>query len=71
MDISLFTYHKPGIHLFLFVYVDNIILIGTHSNLLASIIKRLQEEFAVTPPKLALANLVESLAIYPFKPTGD
>ena len=25
----------------------------------------------VTPPKLALANLVESLVIYPFKPTCD
>jgi hypothetical protein len=27
--------------------------------------------FYVTPPKLALANPVESLAIYPFKPTCD
>jgi hypothetical protein len=47
MDTSLFTYHKLGIHIFLLVYVDDILLTGTHSTFLASLIQRLQTEFAL------------------------
>ena len=47
MDTSLFTYHKSGIHIFLLVYVDGIVLTGTYSTFLASLIQRLQTEFAL------------------------
>jgi hypothetical protein len=47
MDTSLFTYHKSGIHIFLLVYVDDIVLTGTHSTFLASLTQRLQTEFAL------------------------
>jgi hypothetical protein len=46
VDTSLFTYHKFNAHLFLLVYVDDIVLTGTHSSLLDSPIHRLQAEFA-------------------------
>ncbi|GLT54061.1 hypothetical protein SLA2020_272930 [Shorea laevis] len=41
VDTSLFTYRISGIHIFLLVDVDNIILTGTHSLLLASLIQQL------------------------------
>jgi hypothetical protein len=47
VDNSLFTFHKSGIHIFLLVYVDDIVLTGTHSSLLDALIRRLQDEFAL------------------------
>jgi hypothetical protein len=45
--MSLFTFHKFNAHLFLLVYVNDIVLTGTHSSLLDSLIHCLQAEFAL------------------------
>jgi hypothetical protein len=47
VDTSLFTYHKFGVHIFLLVYVDDIILTGTNSCFMISLIQRLHTTFAL------------------------
>jgi hypothetical protein len=46
VDPSLFTYHVGSIHVYLLVYVDDIILTGNHSETLTTIINKLQADFA-------------------------
>jgi hypothetical protein len=47
VDPSLFTYHSGPIHVYLLVYVDDIILTGNHSKTLTTIINKLQADFAM------------------------
>jgi hypothetical protein len=47
LDPSLFTYHIAQAHIFLLVYVDDIILIGNHPHTIQGIISRLQLDFAL------------------------
>jgi hypothetical protein len=47
LDPSLFTYHTTNVHVFLLVYVDDIILIGNHQPTIQSIEHRLQLDFAL------------------------
>ncbi|KAF5482102.1 hypothetical protein F2P56_002694 [Juglans regia] len=45
MDASLFVYHKGNIHLFILIYVDDILVTSTDPSLIQSLIKKLQTEF--------------------------
>ena len=45
VDTSLFIYSHGQVHLYMLVYVDDIILTGTHPSLIAAIIGKLQQEF--------------------------
>jgi hypothetical protein len=47
VDPSLFTYHVESIHVYLLVYVDDIILTGNDSETLTTIINKLQADFAM------------------------
>jgi hypothetical protein len=47
VDTSLFILAQGGIKLFILTYVDDIIVIGTHTHLLSGLIHRLQQEFPV------------------------
>jgi hypothetical protein len=47
VDPSLFTYHAGPIHVFLLVYVNDIILTGNHSATITVIINKLQADFAM------------------------
>jgi len=47
MDTSLFIFSTGNMKLFLLIYVDDIIVTGTHSHLLIALISRLQQEFPV------------------------
>lgn len=47
-DSSLFILHKDGYSMFLLVYVDDIILTGSHTAPLSTLITTLQQEFAIT-----------------------
>ena len=45
VDASLFVYHKGHIHLFILIYVDDILVTGTDPSLIQSPIQKLQTEF--------------------------
>ena len=45
MDTSLFIYHYGDIKIFVLIYVDDIIVTGTHLEFINSLISRLQLEF--------------------------
>jgi len=45
VDTFLFTFVTTGIKLFLLIYVDDIIVTGTHLHLIRGLISRLQQEF--------------------------
>ena len=45
VDSSLFIYHSGDIKIFMLIYVDDIIVTGTHLEFINSIISRLQLEF--------------------------
>ncbi|RVW58434.1 Retrovirus-related Pol polyprotein from transposon RE1 [Vitis vinifera] len=45
VDASLFVYHKGHIHLFILIYVDDILVTGTDPSLIQSLIQKLQTEF--------------------------
>jgi hypothetical protein len=45
LDSSLFTLHLKSTHIFMLVYVDDIIITGTDAKLIQSIIAQLQQEF--------------------------
>jgi hypothetical protein len=47
LDPSLFTYHTANVHVFLLVYVDDIILTGNHQPTIQSIVHKLQLDFAL------------------------
>jgi hypothetical protein len=47
LDPSLFTYHTAQAHIFLLVYVDDIILTGNHPHTIQGIISKLQLDFAL------------------------
>ena len=47
MDTSLFIFHCHPIHLFVLVYVDDIIVTGTHSSTISTIFNKLQQDFAM------------------------
>jgi hypothetical protein len=45
VDTSLFIYSHGQVNLYMLVYVDDIILTGTHPSLIAAVIGKLQQEF--------------------------
>ncbi|RVW62129.1 Retrovirus-related Pol polyprotein from transposon RE2 [Vitis vinifera] len=45
VDASLFVYHKGHIHLFILIYVDDILVTGIDPSLIQSLIQKLQTEF--------------------------
>jgi hypothetical protein len=47
VDPSLFVYHTKGSHIFLLVYVDDIIVIGNNAATMQSLIAKLQADFAM------------------------
>jgi len=47
LDPSLFTYHATHVHIYLLVYVDNIILIGNNKDTISWIFSKLKSEFAL------------------------
>jgi hypothetical protein len=47
VDSSLFLFHNGRIHLFMLIYVDDIIITHTHPAAVQSVILRLQQEFPV------------------------
>jgi hypothetical protein len=47
LDYSLFSYHRDRIHIFLLVYVDDIIITGNHSATINWLIGTLKLEFAM------------------------
>lgn len=46
-DTSLFTLHKDGVHLFVLVFVDDLIITGSSSSHLADLTSHLQRHFAL------------------------
>ena len=47
VDYSLFTVHSHNIHLFVLIYVDDIIITGTHGDVIFMLIQKLKGEFAM------------------------
>jgi hypothetical protein len=47
VDTSLFLFHQGAIHLFLLIYIDDILIIGTHSTIIQSLLAKLQSDFAL------------------------
>lgn len=47
VDYSLFIYHAGSIHIFLLIYVDDIIITGNHSTTIDLLIGKLQSDFAL------------------------
>jgi hypothetical protein len=47
VDCSLFTFHSHNIHLFVLIYVDDIIIMGTHVDVIFMLIQKLKGEFAI------------------------
>jgi hypothetical protein len=47
LDPSLFTYHTTKVHIFLLVYVDDIILTGNHQPTIQCVVNKLQLDFAL------------------------
>jgi hypothetical protein len=45
VDNSLFMFHKDDIHIFILIYVDDILVTGTHHSHIFSLITRLQQVF--------------------------
>jgi hypothetical protein len=64
LDPSLFTYHTAKVHIFLLVYVDDIILTRNHQPTIQCIVNKLQLNFALKD----LGSLSYSLGI---QTTGD
>jgi hypothetical protein len=46
-DVSLFIYNKNGIQLYMLIYVDDIIIIGSSSSVVSHLIAQLRDDFAV------------------------
>jgi hypothetical protein len=47
VDTSLFTYISGTLKIFLLVYVDDIVVTGTHPHIISSLISCMQKEFPV------------------------
>ncbi|XP_022848894.1 uncharacterized protein LOC111371232 [Olea europaea var. sylvestris] len=47
VDHSLFTYHQTDVHIFILVYVDDILITGSHNSFIASLIQQIKSEFAL------------------------
>jgi hypothetical protein len=47
VDSSLFLYHQGTTHLFILIYVDDILVTGTHSFIISSLLDKLQIDFAL------------------------
>ena len=45
VDASLFTFHHSSIHLYVLIYVDDILVTGTHPSHMLTMIQQLQSEF--------------------------
>uniref|UniRef100_A0A2N9EVL6 Integrase catalytic domain-containing protein n=1 Tax=Fagus sylvatica TaxID=28930 RepID=A0A2N9EVL6_FAGSY len=45
VDASLFTFHHSSIHLYVLIYVDDILVTGTHPSHMLTVIQQLQSEF--------------------------
>jgi hypothetical protein len=46
-DVSLFIYNKNGTQLYMLIYVDNIIIIGSSTSAVSHLIAQLRDDFAV------------------------
>jgi len=44
---SLFLFHQGAVHLFLLIYVDDILITGTHSSVIVTLLAKLQTDFAL------------------------
>jgi hypothetical protein len=44
---SLFLFHQGVVHLFLLIYVDDILITGTHSSVIVTLLAKLQTDFAL------------------------
>jgi transposase InsO family protein len=47
VDSSLFLYHQGTTHLFILIYVDDILITGTHGSIISSLLDKLRTEFAL------------------------
>jgi hypothetical protein len=47
VDASLFLFHQGAVHLFILVYVDDILVTGTHGSFIASLLTKLRNDFAL------------------------
>lgn len=47
VDNSLFLFHQGAVHLFILIYVDDILVTGTHSSIIVSLLAKLQTNFAL------------------------
>jgi len=47
VDTSLFTYHHKSVHIFVLIYVDDIIVTGTNFIAISDMISNLQQDFAL------------------------
>jgi hypothetical protein len=47
VDTSLFLYHADQVHIFLLVYVDDIIVTGNHEGVMNKLVGKLQADFAI------------------------
>jgi hypothetical protein len=47
VDSSLFLYHQGTTHLFILIYVDDILVTETHSFIISSLLDKLQIDFAL------------------------
>lgn len=45
VDASLFTFHHSTIHIYVLIYVDDILVTGTHTSHMLHLIKHLQSDF--------------------------
>jgi hypothetical protein len=47
VDSSLFLFHHGAIHLFILIYVDDILVTGTHGSVITSLLAKLRSDFAL------------------------
>ena len=47
VDTSLFIFMSGGVHIFMLIYVDDIIITGTHPNMINKLVQTMQQEFPV------------------------
>ena len=63
VDASLFTFHHSTIHIYVLIYVDDILVIGTHTSHMLHLIKHLQSNF----PLNDLSELSYFLGVHAFR----
>jgi transposase InsO family protein len=47
VDTSLFLFHQGAVHLFILIYVDDILITGTHNTVIQSLLAKLRSDFAL------------------------